>query len=197
MCAWSHVLWLTLTNLNFYLAEPCGWCHVTHVYKILFSRNESMKSCLVTQVSTVNCVNKICIQALNANCIKKWWLIVVIDYFIKGIKVELLASIQVVRHSKLFVWKNIITQFGIIQFHLLFDNKFRKFYSLQHHERFLYPSPPQCNRQTEASNKTIIVGMKKTLEGVMGNWLTHKTTPRRSMGRLLLQLLMEWRQLST
>ena len=109
------------------------------------------------------------------------------------------------RHSKLFVWKNIITQFGIIQFHLLFDNKYKKFYSLQHQELSLYflqkkkkkrtislPSPTQCYWQTEASNKTIIDGMKKILEGVMRNWLTRTSTPRRSIERLPLLWLMEW-----
>ena len=55
---------------------------------------------------------------------------------------------------------------------------------LQHHELFLHPSPPQCNSQTEASNKTIIDGMKKILEGVMGNWLTHKSTPRSRDGKM-------------
>lgn len=57
------------------------------------------------------------------------------------------------------------------------------------------PSPTQCYRQTEASNKTIIDGMKKILEGVMRNWLTRTSTPRRSIERLPLLWLMEWSHL--
>ena len=62
----------------------------------------------------------------------KRWLLVSTDYFTKWVEAELLANIRDV-DAKRFVWKNIITQFGIphtliLDNGLQFDNKaFRRY----------------------------------------------------------------------
>ena len=58
--------------------------------------------------------------------------------------------------------------------------------------RNIYSSPAylQSNGQAEASNKTVLDGIKKRLEDAKGRWVkelpnvlwTFRTTPRRSMG---------------
>uniref|UniRef100_A0A2N9FM34 RNase H type-1 domain-containing protein n=1 Tax=Fagus sylvatica TaxID=28930 RepID=A0A2N9FM34_FAGSY len=90
------------------------------------------------------------------------WLIVATDYFTKWVEAEPLANIRD-RDSIKFVWKNIITS---------------------------SPAYPQSNGQAEASNKTVLDGIKKRLEDAKGRWVeelpnvlwTFRTTPRRSTG---------------
>ena len=49
------------------------------------------------------------------------WLLVDTDYFTKWVKTEPLANIRDV-DAKMFVWKNIVTRFGILHIVIL-DNK--------------------------------------------------------------------------
>uniref|UniRef100_A0A2N9JAP2 RNase H type-1 domain-containing protein n=1 Tax=Fagus sylvatica TaxID=28930 RepID=A0A2N9JAP2_FAGSY len=89
------------------------------------------------------------------------WLIMATDYFTKWVEAEPLVHITDA-DSKRFVWKNIITRFGI----------------------------PRANGQAESSNKTLLDGIKKRLENAKGRWVeelpsilwTYRTTPRCSTG---------------
>ena len=78
---------------------------------------------------------------------------------------------------KKFVWKNIITRFGvpdslISDNGLQFDSKvFRTFHSdLDIKNRYSTPAYPQSNSQAEATNKTILNGLKRRLDGANGWW---------------------------
>uniref|UniRef100_A0A2N9IDL4 Uncharacterized protein n=1 Tax=Fagus sylvatica TaxID=28930 RepID=A0A2N9IDL4_FAGSY len=124
------------------------------------------------------------------------WLIVATDYFTKWVEVEPLVHITDA-DSKKFVWKNIITRFGIPRV-LVSDNgsqftsgPFREFceqYGIRNH--FSTPAYPQGNGQAESSNKTLLDGIKKHLEKAKGRWVeelpnilwTYRTTPRCSTG---------------
>uniref|UniRef100_A0A2N9GI24 Integrase catalytic domain-containing protein n=1 Tax=Fagus sylvatica TaxID=28930 RepID=A0A2N9GI24_FAGSY len=124
------------------------------------------------------------------------WLIVVTDYFTKWVKAEPLANIRD-KDSIKFVWKNIITRFGVPKT-IISDNgmqfKSKSFmrYCSELGIRNVYSSPAylQSNGQVEASNKTILDGIKKRLEDAKGKWVeellnilwTFRTTPQRSTG---------------
>ena len=76
---------------------------------------------------------------------------------------------------KKFVWKNIVTRFGVpnslvTDNGLQFDrNAFRTFYSeLDIRNKYSTPAYPQSNGQAEAVNKTILNGLKRRLDGVKG-----------------------------
>uniref|UniRef100_A0A2N9FK28 Uncharacterized protein n=1 Tax=Fagus sylvatica TaxID=28930 RepID=A0A2N9FK28_FAGSY len=119
------------------------------------------------------------------------WLIVATDYFTKWVEAEPLVHITDA-DSKRFVWKNIITRFGIPRV-LVSDNgsqftsgPFREFceqYGIRNH--FSTPAYPQANGQAESSNKTLLDGIKKRLENAKGRWVeelpsilwTYRTTP--------------------
>jgi ribonuclease HI len=122
------------------------------------------------------------------------WLIVATDYFTKWVEAEPLANIRD-KDSIKFVWKNIITRFGIPKT-IISDNgtqfnskPFMKYCS-KLGIRNVYSSPayPQSNGQAEASNKNVLDGIKKRLEDAKGRWVeelpnvlwTFRTTPRRS-----------------
>uniref|UniRef100_A0A2N9GLC3 Integrase catalytic domain-containing protein n=1 Tax=Fagus sylvatica TaxID=28930 RepID=A0A2N9GLC3_FAGSY len=124
------------------------------------------------------------------------WLIVATDYFTKWVEAKPLANIRD-KDSIKFVWKNIITRFGIPKT-IVSDNgsqfnskPFTK-YCLELGIRNVYSSPayPQSNGQAEASNKTVLDGIKKRLEDAKRRWVeelpnvlwTFRTTPRRSTG---------------
>ena len=103
-------------------------------------------------------------------------MLVAVDYFTKWAKVEALANIQDVDVKK-FVWKNIVTRFGvpdtlISDNGLQFDSKaFRAFCrDLSIKNRYSTPAYPQNNGQAEATNKAILNGMKKRLDGAKGRW---------------------------
>jgi hypothetical protein len=99
--------------------------------------------------------------------------------------------------SKRFVWKNIITRFGIPRV-LMSDNgsqfvsgPFKEFceqYGIRNH--FSTPAYPQGNGQAESSNKTLLDGIKKCMEKAKGRWVeelpsilwTYRTTLRSSTG---------------
>ena len=99
--------------------------------------------------------------------------------------------------AKRFVWKNIVTRFGIPHTlisdnGLLFDNKAFKRYccDLDITNRYSTPAYPQGNGQAETVNKVIMNGLKKRLDDAKGKWVevlshvlwTYQTTPCRSTG---------------
>ena len=99
----------------------------------------------------------------------KKYLLVGTDYFTKWVEIEPLANIRDV-DAKRFVWKNIVTRFGvphvlILDNGLQFDNKmFRKYCGeLGITNRYSTPTYPQGNGQAEAVNKFIVSGLKKNV----------------------------------
>ena len=103
------------------------------------------------------------------------------DYFTKWVEVELLANIRDV-DAKKFVWKNIVTQFGvpralILDNSLQFDSKsFRKYYyDLGITNRYSTLAYPQENGQDEAVNKVIVNELKKRLDDAKGKWVDRKS----------------------
>ena len=98
------------------------------------------------------------------------------DYFTKWIEAKALANIWDV-DAKKFVWKNIITRFEVPET-LILDNRlqfnskaFWKYYSdLGIKNRYSTPVYPQSNGQAKETNKVIVVGLKKRLEGAKGRW---------------------------
>ena len=124
----------------------------------------------------------------------KRWLLVNTDYFTKWIEAKPLANIKDM-DAKRFVWKNIVTRFGIpcilvLDNGLQFDSKaFRRYYyDLGITNRYSTPAYPQENGQAEAVNKVIVNGLKKRLDDAKGKWVeelphvlwTYRTTPHRS-----------------
>ncbi|XP_028122779.1 uncharacterized protein LOC114319908 [Camellia sinensis] len=117
-------------------------------------------------------------------------------YFTKWVEVEALANIKEA-DTKQFVMRNMVVRFSIPRVLIAdngtqFDGKiFRKFYAdLRIEYRNSSPGYPQSNGQAEASNKTIINGVKKRLEHAKGKWVeelphvlwAYRTTARRSTG---------------
>ena len=97
--------------------------------------------------------------------------------------------------AKKFVWKNIVTQFGvphtlISDNGLQFDSKSFRIYccELGITNRYSTPTYPQGNGQAKVVNKVIVNGLKKRLDDAKGKWVeelshvlwTYRTTPRRS-----------------
>ena len=118
------------------------------------------------------------------------------DYFTKWVEAEPLATIKE-KDVKRFVWQNVVTRFGVPKI-LISDNGtqfdgrlFRGFCEDLKIEFYnSTPAYPQSNGQAEASNKTILDGLKKRLEKAKGKWAeelpsvlwAYRTTPRRSTG---------------
>lgn len=116
------------------------------------------------------------------------------DYFTKWVEAEPLATIKE-KDVKRFVWQNVVTRFGILKI-LISDNGtqfdgclFRGFCEDLKIEFYnSTPAYPQSNGQAEASNKTILDGLKKRLEKAKRKWAeelpsvlwAYRTTPRRS-----------------
>ena len=123
------------------------------------------------------------------------WLIVGTVYFTKWVEVELISNIRDL-DAKRFIWKNIVTRFGvphtpISDNELQFDRKtFRMYYCKLIKNRYSTLAYPQGNGQAEAVNKVIINGLKNRQDVAKGKWVdelphmlwTYRTTPRRSMG---------------
>ena len=98
---------------------------------------------------------------------------------------------------KKFVWRNIVTRFGVTE-SLMSDNglqsdsrAFHEYYSnLGIINQYSTPTYSQSNGQDEATNKAIVNGLKRRLEGSKGRWAeelpnvlwAYQTTRRRSMG---------------
>ena len=96
------------------------------------------------------------------------------NYFTKWVKAEPLANIRDV-DAKRFVWKNIVTQFGIP--HTFISNNGLQFYSkafrrycceLGIKNRYSTPTHPQGNGQAEVVNKVIVNVIKKRLDDAKG-----------------------------
>ena len=125
----------------------------------------------------------------------KTYLLVGRDYFTKWVEVEPLANIRDM-NAKRFVWKNIVTRFGIphtlISDNILqFDRKAFKRYccDLGITNRYSTPAYPQRNRQAKAVNKVIMSGLKRRLDDAKRRWVEellphvlwiYRTTPHRS-----------------
>ena len=124
----------------------------------------------------------------------KQYLLVSTDYFTKWVEAKPLANIKDV-DAKKFVWKNIITRFGVPHTlvsdnDLQFDSKSFKRYccELGITNRYSTPAYSQENGQAKAVNKVIVNGLKKRLDDAKGKWVeemphilwTYRTTPRRS-----------------
>ena len=98
------------------------------------------------------------------------WLFVETDCFTKWFEAEPLSNIRDV-NAKKFVWKNIVTRFGIphtliLDNGLQFDSKaFRRYCGeLGIRNRYSTPTYPRGNEQAEAVNKVIVSGLKKMLD---------------------------------
>ena len=126
----------------------------------------------------------------------KRYLLVGTYYFTKWVEAEPLSNIRDV-DAKIFVWKNIVTRFGIpytliSDNGLQFDSKtFKRYYwDLGIKNRYSTSAYPQGNGQAKAIKKVIVSGHKKRLDDAKGKWVeelpyvlwTYWTTPHRSIG---------------
>ena len=107
----------------------------------------------------------------------KRYLLVGTDYFTKWVEAEPLANIRNV-DAKRFVWKNIVTRFGIPRTLISnngfqFDSKaFRRYcYDLDISYIYSTLTYPQGNGQAEAVNKVIVSGLKKRLDNTKEKWV--------------------------
>ncbi|GFZ15738.1 hypothetical protein Acr_25g0001470 [Actinidia rufa] len=124
----------------------------------------------------------------------KRFLLAATDYFTKWVEAESLAQIRetdVIR----FIQRNILSRFGIPRAFVL-DNGTQfvrsKVRNLLEQLKIEFynstPSYPQCNGQAEATNKTIMNGIKKRLEKAKGKWVdelanvlwAYRTTPQKA-----------------
>ena len=104
----------------------------------------------------------------------KRYLLVGTDYFTKWVEAEPLENVKDVDAEK-FVWKNIVTWFGVPRIPisddgLQFDRKsfIRYCCDLGIMNRYATLAYPQGNEQVEAVNKVIVSGLKKRLEDAKG-----------------------------
>jgi transposase InsO family protein len=131
--------------------------------------------------------------------------LVATDYFTKWVEAEALKHIGE-NEVKQFLWKNIVTCFGILrsliadngtQFKGLVVRNFCTNLGIKQH--FSSVGYPQGNGQAEASNKVIVAGLKRRLNAGKGKWAEElpsilwafRTTPRQSTGEALILWLME------
>ena len=104
------------------------------------------------------------------------FVLVAVDYFTKWAKAEVLASIRDVDVKK-FVRRNIVTRFRVPE-SLVSDNGLqfdsRAFYEFCNNlgitNRYSTSAYPQSNGQAEATNKAIVNGLRRRLEGAKGRW---------------------------
>nr|CAN82803.1 hypothetical protein VITISV_024865 [Vitis vinifera] len=114
---------------------------------------------------------------------QKKFLLVATDYFSKWVEAEAYASIKDKDVTKFTIIADNDPQFDSITF--------RNFCS-ELNIRNLYSTPryPQSNGQAEATNKTLIIALKKRLEQAKGKWVeelpgvlwAYRTTPGRPIG---------------
>jgi hypothetical protein len=140
----------------------------------------------------------------------KRFLIAATDYFTKWVEAEPLSNIRDV-DTKRFLWKNIITRFGIPWAAISdngtqFESKLFKGFCSDLGIRNFFSSPgyPQSNGQAEASNKVIMNGIKRKLEAAKGKWVeelpsilwTYRTTVQGDLPmRHHSHSLLVWKQL--
>ncbi|KAK3006537.1 hypothetical protein RJ639_015910 [Escallonia herrerae] len=124
------------------------------------------------------------------------FVIVAIDYFTKWVEAKALSSITEQKCED-FLWRSVVCRFGIPRV-LVTDNErqfdnytFRVFCAnLSIEQRFTSVAHPQTNGQTEVTNRTLLQGLKKKLDGVKGLWVdelhkilwAYRTTTRNSTG---------------
>ena len=108
---------------------------------------------------------------------QKKLLLVATDYFSKWIEVEAFSSIKD-REVTQFIWKNIICQFSIPRSIMFdnggqFDNRVYQNFCQELKIKNLYSTPryPQSNGLAEASNKTLLITLKKRLDSAKGKWV--------------------------
>ena len=112
---------------------------------------------------------------------QKKLLLVTIDYFNKWIKAEAFASIKD-KDVVQFVWKNFVYRFGIPQSIVIdngpqFDNDVCKNFCHELKIRNLYSTSwyPQSNGQAEASNKALLIALKKVYIRLRENgWMSYQ-----------------------
>ena len=100
-----------------------------------------------------------------------------IDYFSKWMEAKPLSHIRDI-DAKKFVWKNIVTQFGIPHTFISdnghrFNSKAFRRYCCELGIKNIYSTPAysQRNGQAEAVNKVIVNGLKKRLDEAKGRWV--------------------------
>ena len=127
---------------------------------------------------------------------QKKLLLVATDYFSKWIEVEAFSSIKD-REVTQFIWKNIICRFSIPRSIMFdngpqFDNRVYGNFCQELKIKNLYSTPryPQSNGLAEASNKTLLITLKKRLDSAKGKWVdelpgvlwAYRTTARKPTG---------------
>ena len=97
-------------------------------------------------------------------------LLVATDYFSKWIEVDAFALIKD-RDVTRFIWKNIVCRFGILRSIISdngpqFDSRVYRDFCQELKIKNLYSTPryPQSNGQAKASNKTLLIALKKQLD---------------------------------
>ena len=104
------------------------------------------------------------------------FLVVGIDYFIKWVEAEPLASITQ-QNVKRFVWKNIVCRFRVPRVLVSdngqqFDNAlfmdFCEHFGIQNH--YSSPAHPQAKGQAEVANRSLLKIIKTRLEGANDVW---------------------------
>ena len=130
------------------------------------------------------------------------FLVVGIDYFIKWVEAEALATITE-KNIRSFVWRCIICRFGIPRVLVSdngkqFDNNaFRDFCSqLGIRNHYSSPAHSQANGQVEVTNRSLLKIIKTRFEGAKGIWpeelpsilWAYRTTTRTPMGKTPFQL---------
>ncbi|KAG7552776.1 Ribonuclease H-like superfamily [Arabidopsis thaliana x Arabidopsis arenosa] len=123
---------------------------------------------------------------------QKRFMLIMTDYFTKWVEAESYATIRA-KDVQNFVWKYIICRHGL-PYEIITDNG-SQFISLTFEDfcaswkiRLNKSTPryPQGNGQAEATNKTILAGLKKRLDDKKGAWAdeldgvlwAYRTTPR-------------------
>ena len=108
---------------------------------------------------------------------QKKLLLVATDYFSKWIEAEAFASIKDKKVVQ-FVWKNIVCRFEIPQSIVTdngpqFDSRVYRNFCIELKIKNLYSTPryPQSNGQAKASNKTLLLALKKRLHSAKGKWV--------------------------
>ena len=120
------------------------------------------------------------------------FLIVAVDYFTKWIEAKPLTTITA-QQVQQFVWKDIICRYGVPHTIIIdngrqfIDKELAKFYTglgIKHITSSV--EHPQTNGQAQATNKVILVELRKRLDSAKGRWpeelievlWTYKCTPQ-------------------
>ena len=108
---------------------------------------------------------------------QKKLLLVATDYFSKWIEAKAFSSIKD-RDVTQFIWKNIVCQFGIPRSIVSdngpqFDSRVYRNLCQKLKIKNLYSTPryPQSNCLAKASNKTLLIALKKRLDSAKGKWV--------------------------